>query len=196
MSPLDFNQIPGYAAAVNSEQVNRDLAFLPECLPICGVPICHITARHFLLLAGCRNRFIAGGQLRAEDVAMFLWFMSPRYSTTPGEREAFVAEYVRPLDFVAACREIVAYLGRAFQDSNPADGGGKEFTSPVAGIIDLLAAEYGWDDDAILDKPLARIFQYFRRIQMRKNPEAPMINRSEKYIGEWLAKQQTERTNP
>lgn len=195
MSPLDFNSIPGYAEAVNTEQVNRDLAFLRDPLPICNIAVGHMTARRFLILSGCKNRFIVGGQLRPEDVAMFLWFVSPRYSTTPGEREAFISEYIRPLVFVDACREIIAYLGRAFQDSNPSAGGGKEFTSAVAGIVDLLASEYGWNDEAILDMPLARVFQYIRRIQMRRNPEAPMINRSEKYIAEWLVQQSAQRNN-
>jgi hypothetical protein len=190
MSLLDYHsQVPGYAEAVNVEQANRDVAFLATTPPICGVPIVHLSLRHWVQLIGCRNRFIRGERPEPSDVAMFLWFLSPDYSTDAAARAKFVAERVRPLEFIDVTREIYVYLNRVFQDIPQGNGGsdGKSYTAPVASMVDLLAHEYGWDDERILSLPLARLFQYLRRIEKRNDPKALQFNRSERLISEWLA---------
>lgn len=188
MSLLDYNTIPGYAAAANEEAVNRELAFLPVPVPICGIPIRHYNARHHMLLCGCGNRFVVGGKMRPEDVAMFLWFLSPEYSTDAKARAAFVKKRVNPLEYGEAVAAICRYVDSVFQDalSGTTGGGGKQFFASIAGIVDLLASEYGWADEAILEMPLARIFQYTRRITQRHNPKAMLFNRSERHVSEWL----------
>jgi hypothetical protein len=193
MSLLNFSDIPGLAEAVNAEQVNRELAFLPMPPPICGVPVRHMNARHHIILMGCGNRCLAGGRVLPEDVAFFLWVLSPQYTTQPGFREAFIAESVRPLDFPSVVLDISTYLDRVFQDwpAPPTDGAQrKQYTAPVASIVDILATEYGWSDEAILEMPLARIFQYLRRITMRHNPRALMFNPSERVLSRYMQQRQ------
>ena len=196
MSLLNFSDIPGYAEAVKEEQHNRDIAFLVSPPPICGVPIVHMSLRHWSMLIGCRNRFIHGERPEAGDVAMFLWFLSPDYAAGDNAaREKFVAERVRPLDFGAAVKEIFGYLARVFQDipsSNGKAGDSKSYTAPVASMVDLLAHEYGWTDETILTLPLSRLFQYLRRIEKRNDPKAMQFNRSEQFVSRWLQ----ERTAP
>jgi hypothetical protein len=188
MSLLQFEQIPGYAEEVNAEQANRESAFLAVTPPICGVPIQHMSLRHWMQLIGCKNRFIRGERPEASDVAMFLWFLSPEYSTDVDARSKFIAERVRPLDFLGVTREIYAYLNRVFQDIPQGDGSaaGKNYTAAVASIVDLLASEYGWTDEHILTMPIARVFQYLRRIEKRRDPKAIQFNRSERLVSEWL----------
>lgn len=197
MSLLDYNQIPGYRAAVNEEQANRELAFLPEPLPISGVPVRHMNARHWIRLTGCGNYFMAGGRPRTEDVAMMLWFLSPAYSVVPGAREKFIKETVAKLPFLPTVREIYAMLERTFQDcpSGNNSGHAKQYTAPIASIVDLFASEYGWTDEHTLEMPLARMFQMMRRIEMRLNPKAPQFNRSERHVSAWLADQNEHRRN-
>lgn len=191
MSLLNLSEIPGFAEAANAEQVNRELAFLPMPPPICGVPVRHMNARHHIIISGCGNRFLCGGRIQAEDVAFFLWVLSPQYTTEPGFREAFIAETVRPLDFSAVVKDINAYLDRVFQDWPASDGVERKlYTAPVASLVDHLASEYGWSDEAILEMPLARIFQYMRRITLRHNPRALMFNPSESVLGRYMQERQ------
>ena len=191
MSLLQFEEIPGYTEEVNKEQANRESAFLAVTPPICGLPIVHLSLRHWMQLIGCGNRFIRGERPEPQDVAMFLWFLSPDYSCDATARAKFIAERVRPLDFLTATREIYAYLRRVFQDIPHGDGtGGKSYTAAVASIVDLLASEYGWTDEHILTLPLARVFQYLRRIEKRLDPKAMQFNRSERLISEWLQRRQ------
>jgi hypothetical protein len=190
MSLLDYTEIPGYTEAVNAEQSNRDVAFLATTPPICGVSIVHMGLRHWIQLIGCRNRFIRGERPEPGDVAMFLWFLSPVYSCDPASRARFIAEQVRPLDFITVTREIYAYLNRVFQDIPQGDNASleKSYTAPVASIVDLLASEYCWTDEHILTLPLARVFQYLRRIEKRRDPKVMQFNRSERLISKWMQK--------
>ena len=192
MSLLQYSEIPGYLEAVNREQTARELAFLPAPLPICGVPIRHMNIRHYTLLSGCGNRFVRGGRPGVADVLGFFWFMSPDYSTAEGARERFVlkhrAAWDKRMDELVA--GIAAYVDSVFMDSpsGGGGGGGKFYTAPAAGMVDTLAFQYGWRDEDILEMPLARVFQYYKRISARLDPKAPQFNPSDRYVGEWLRK--------
>lgn len=183
-----LTDIPGYAEAVNAEQANRELAFLPTPPPICGVPVRHLNARHHILLAGCGNRFVCGGGRPSEADALFLlWVISPEYSMDRSKRDAWMAGRLKEWDFYQVASEIFKYLERVWQDWPRADGvQRKGYTASVAGLVDVLASEYGWSDEAILELPLARVFQYVRRIIMRHNPKAIMFNQSDRLLTDHL----------
>lgn len=188
-SLINYSEIPGYLEAVNREQTVRELAFLPVPLPICGVPIRHMNMRHYMLLQGCGNRFVCGGRPGPADVLGFLWFLSPEYSTQAGAREKFAKDYAKAWRsrFSELCGGIVEYLDGVFQDSPASDGTkSKSFTAAAAGMVDTLASQYGWRDEDILEMPIARIFQYYKRIEARLNPKKPQFNRSDAVISKWL----------
>lgn len=187
MSLLD---IPEYAAAVNAETVARELAYMPRPVPICGVSIVHLSARRFMVLAGCGNRFLVGGTLRAIDVAFWLWAMSPDYSTEPRAREQYVKRtvgprlktYVLQLETAQAIR---AYMAGALQD-RPAGGGSddKLYTAGVTGLVDLFGSEYGWTLEQVMEAPLAVLFQQIKRIERRNNPRAVQFNPSDRVLAQ------------
>lgn len=185
MSLLDTAQIPGYAEAVAREQALRDLAFDGQRIPLCGRLVNQFTLRHLMRLGGCDNAFVAGGPAERTDVAMFLWFVSAEYSLDPAARESFYRATV-DVPFESGGRAINQYLNDAFWDC---DGTGmqgeRSYYSTAAGLICTLAREFGWDDEAILDKPIARLFQYRRIIAARSG--IPLINRTDGMIGKWLA---------
>lgn len=185
MSLLDPTSIPGYAEARHKEQAARDLAFLNLPIPLCGVPVWQMTPRHMLILQRVGNRFIAGGIPRPEDVAGFIWTVSTQYR--PGDnatRAEVVAKIALPYgDAVLAVRD---YVDSAFMDAPANSGGGKLYTSALVFLVHSLALSYGWDDEAIMGKPLARLWQYVRHLQTVNNPRAPQFNPSDRVIGEWL----------
>jgi len=197
MSLLHYDEIPGYREAVNREASNRELAFLPFPLPICGIQIRHLNARHHTLLVGCGNRFVVGGLARREDVAMFLWFLSPEYAPGTAARDAWLKRALHKLDFNQATDEIREYLEAVLQDwpASGGGGGGKSYFAPIASLVDLLASQYGWSDEAILEMPLRRVFQYCRAIEARLNPKAVQFNRSDKLVGEWLKRRMATQQN-
>ena len=185
MSLLDPTLIPGYAEATRQEQEARDLAFLGLPIPLCGIIVRQFTPRHLILLTRCRNRFLVGGVPQSEDIAAFLWQVSTAYA--PGDAAGRV-ELFRSLkvDYAAAVAEIRAYLAAVFQDAPKGRGPSKLYTSAMAYLVHTLAKEYGWDDDAILEKPLARLWQYYRHLESVYSPNAAQFNPSDRLMAEWL----------
>jgi len=53
-------------------------------------------------------------------------------------------------------------------------------------MVDSLAVEYGWSESAILNLPIKRVFQYQRRIALRRQPTATLFNASDRVRGKWL----------
>lgn len=187
MNLYDPNDIPGYREAREREQANRDLAFLDFPIPLCGVIVRQFNLKHLVLLGNLGNAFVSRAELpTAVDIAQFLWVVSTEYSLDDKARDKFVKK-LRKLKYGACLAEINAYLAQAFQDAPPAAGdSGKLYTSSCASLVELIAHEYKWDDETIMQKPIARLFQYVRLIKVRYNPKALLFNKSDALISENL----------
>lgn len=164
--------------AIRRETEVRDAAFLAAPFRICGVEIAPLTGRAFIALEGLESPFLCGGRPTPADVAIFLWVLSPKFvpHNSFSRRRFFRA--CRKIEFEQAVTEISKLVEDAFQDA-PGSGGAQSparYTSWLADLVDILASEYGWSEDSILDLPLARAFQYLRRIRVRCDPKAIMFN--------------------
>lgn len=182
MEPLnDTPTIPGYAEACRREQENRNLAATLSTLPLCGIPAAQLTPAHLTLLSLCRNAFIEGREPHPEDVAMFLWFVSPEYCTDTRKRDRFVRRNVGKLPFRKSVAEIDEYLERTFQDSPPRSGNdeGPQYVAPVVYLVDLFAHQYGWSAQEVMNTPLAFLFQCMNAMKQRLKPGAPLFNPSD-----------------
>lgn len=200
MSFIDPDAIPGYRAAVIAEQTDRDLALL-ETIPICGLPCRQISLRVWMILNQCGNAFIVGGRpATPEEVAVFLWFLSPSYCLSEKERQKFVKRKVLPLfraGKLAWCvAEICVHLRRAFRDAPGGGGNRKEYVNPCAAVIDSIASEYGWTADYIMALPIAALFLYQRAARMRHNPKAVMFNESDEFLSLHLRQRMEQQQNP
>jgi hypothetical protein len=170
--PVILEQLPDYRRATARgaaiEEAWRDNAFLGLEEKICGVTVRAITLRILLRLFAAKSPFFMPGPIRPGHIAAFLWHLSPKHKM-PNEhgykraREAF-ADSIVHLDYRIARRAIYRYIFRHFMDRPPNKRRKKHDPTSVslaAAIIHALAKTYGWDDEVILDKPIARIYQYF-----------------------------------
>jgi hypothetical protein len=180
------------ARAERLEDYWRDYAFLglTEELRIAGqkhpVRVRQLTLRMFIQLCAVRSPFLVGGRVGPEHVAQILWRLSPEYGKSA--RQEFVAT-VADLPFTATTRAITRYLDRMLIDKPPQSGksnGSRPDTSFAASMIHQLAKEYGWSDEAILDLPMPRLFQYMRKIHRGYDPDLlhfnPLRDRFVKHI--------------
>lgn len=181
-----FDQVPGYRAAVDRERTNRDLAFCGLPVPLCGVAAVQMSPRIYLRLLHCDNAFVVGREPTSEDVAIFLWFVSPDYSLNQKARDKWIKRHVRKLPYRSSVIEINAYLNRTFMDAAEGRSSDKSYVSSLSNIVDLIASEYGGPSSWILEEPLACIFQYVRSIRARRDPKSPQFNPSEKLVSKWL----------
>lgn len=181
MSLLDLDAIPGYREACEREQEARNLAVSSQTVPLCGLSVYQLAPRHVCLLRLCQNAFFCGGRIQPEDVAFFLWVVSPEYSLDHKKRDKFLRRNVSALKYVDSVKQIKEYLDRAFMDAPPTGGdpGGAQYVAPVVFLIDLFASQYGWTDEKTMSTPLPALFQYMKAIRLRVNPRATMFNPSD-----------------
>jgi len=170
--------IPGYVEACQKQDAIRDAAFLDAPLTLCGLPVRLMTARHLAILTHCGNGFVTAGEIKPEHIPQLLWVLSPKFECGNAKRMADVSIAISNLPFAKCVREIEAYLDDMFLDSPPSEGKpGESYNSWLASIVDLLAREYGWRQDEILNLPLPCVFQYVRIIRVRNGDDGPQFNR-------------------
>jgi hypothetical protein len=185
-------EIPGYARIMarvdRLENYWRDFAFLGinEELRLgkMRVEIRLLTLRMFVQLMAVRSPFVVGGRVRAEDLLVLLWRLSPKYDSSDKAARAAFVESIAPI-FVAevfprAVRTVSRFFDRMLLDKPPVSEGegvsSKPDASFAAGVIHLIASKYGWRQDDILDTPMPVLFQFIRKLQREMDPEMEHFN--------------------
>lgn len=192
-----LDQIPGYREAVAAEAAAREAAFLRIPETIAGLIVEPLTLRHVALMsqAGLDR------ELDRKSLDVLLWLLSPDFTVRPGlarwwrrfRRSAAIAWAIFRRGEVAVALEADLFLAEAYDDAPhgaPADGAFRpSATSRAADYVDILAAEYGWTADEILDLPIRAAHQLVRAIRRRIDPRATFFNASDRIRTEWLRKQ-------
>lgn len=176
------DQIPGLREAIETEQHIRDTSFLDLPESVCGFDVNPLTLRHVLMLGAVGSPFLRGGHPLPVDVGAFLiivgdWRGFSKWSNLRKLGRVSFRESVEQVD---------CFVKESFQDS-PAESGieSVSYYSFAASIVDVFAKEYGWTEQAILNTPVKRLFQYLKAIS-RRNGEKTFFNPSDKVRGDWL----------
>lgn len=169
-----------YLAAIAKERDNRDFAFFDLPHTICGVDVVQMTLRQLMVRFAINCPFVNGRTPEAEDVAAFLWHLSPRFKfpTSAADRSKFIQEIALTVPYDRAVREIAEYIDITFMDAPAESGSGSKVpTASIAAVlIDIFATNYSWSRAEILDTPLAQLYQLLREIEQRRNPKAIIFN--------------------
>lgn len=210
---LNVQDIPGYRDAIQREAMIRDAAFLGVNESIAGFDAAPLTLRRWLILRVIESPFIFGGTPTPVDLAQFLWVVNPDYNPSGVGRQRFLKQCAKrfmppaePVFFatkrwrrrvaekiIEASKVIVAarkYVEESFIDrpgSSP--GYNAPMYSDAAGICSRMAKDYGFDDNATLDKPLKRIFEYMKREDAIKG--VPVSRWDDRFMNDYLSKGKT-----
>lgn len=207
---MDLLAIPGLREAIERETQKREFDFLGAPELLCGIEVMPLSIRRLLRLQAVGSPFLytAATDVDPSDVAMFFWSLSPNYERAMMIRQScelvsmslgsFAFDHIRQRfvrrlrklkldESSAACRQFVA---DAFEDAPGSSGvDGPTYYGWPAGYVGLLATEYGWTEDEILDLPLRRLWQHVRRLTLRHDGSATLFNPSDKVRGAWLREQ-------
>jgi hypothetical protein len=93
---MNVLEIPGYAEAVVKERVIRDASFLGITESVGPFEVVPMTLRHYLVLRAMRSPLLGKETPSPDDLASFLWLLSPQYTPAGGRVKA---------RFVRACRK-------------------------------------------------------------------------------------------
>lgn len=196
-------RIPGWLDAVKVERENHESAFAYPFDMIAGFPVRHMSLLDMsqLLAMGCpfvfslptEDEFIVYEEVRNE-AALVVAFLHTGFRSRPGRLNAWrnrriqrAVLKVRPA-FLHA--ELRAYQERTLMDKIGSSGKPEAISSwaSVVGYIDLVASEYGWSKDAIMQMPFRQLIQFCRRILKRLNDKLPMPSISDTAIAEYTRK--------
>jgi len=199
-SPITFEEFwvaryaEKHAAARAKESQLHDEAFTGCTHTVCALELRGMTCYDLLLLHGCSNPFIVGGQLVPAAIAQFLAVLvQPAPSSWWSRRKFFrhIARYPYP-DAVA---EIKAYVSRFISQVSTRslvdDTETPEVSPPLnmcflAPLVIRVAAETGWSESDILSMRVDRLFQYDRAAELRKGGKDSLA-RSDRLLSEALA---------
>lgn len=204
--------IPGYSEQLSREHTLREEAFINSPEFVCGVEVVPLTLSKFALLGAIRSPFITAARdalASAEDVALFLWALSPEYGRALRVRGAiecvapalarlvfWVIRYrfvkrLRKINSGEAIAGIEAYLDRALYDA-PRGGGASDsvpYWSSLAGLVCVIASQTGWSETELMNMPTRRVFQYSKIASKLRNPEAILFNPSDSVKSAWARDQ-------
>jgi len=181
--------VPGYREAVEQEQASRDAAFIDVTHSVCGVDVLPLTLRHLSILLLVRSPFVCGGMPTSEDVAKWLWIMSPDFSTDQRKRDKFVRS-VRGINFVDVVVAIREFTNAQLRDVPTGSKGpsAAAITSSVATFVHVIATEYHWPEADIMRIPIQRLAQYLRLINRAGDPKAIFVNPSDHIVADYMRK--------
>jgi hypothetical protein len=155
------------------EDARREQAFLDLSIEVCGESLRVMTPQDLLFLHGAESPLVCAGEVTAEDLAFFLWFLHEKNDQTKQfsnrlRRSAFLRRLV-VLPFAPSVQEARAYVDEIFQDAPTGNSGearplGTCFLAP---LVVCLAVETGWSQREILTTPLPRLFQYQKVLRSR-----------------------------
>lgn len=178
--------------------MHRESAFKNSRFNICGLVIRQMTLRDFLILDAKASPFVTHSRVPTiEDLAEFLWILSPqvaRWHDAAGWRKPWlipsierVQAYVhgrriRKLPCVAAAKQCFEFMEVMFQDCPGGTQKGEAYQSYLGAWCDTLRSEYKCSEEEIWSMPLPKLFGYLRAMDLRKNPDPKLVNRSSSEI--------------
>jgi hypothetical protein len=213
---VNLLEIPGYREAVEKERADRDASFIDAPEVLGGFSIAPLTLRRFLVLQAINHPFIRGVIPSPMELVAFLWYMNPEYKIGGRKPRSFanaasglIPPSRRSSDgfwgrvrkrkedrVLARVALLIAQIRNWLDDIFRESGGGphvkgyvKEYWSFGIHVIFQLAQETGWSEQAILDIPLKRLFQYRKFLRKTLNPKAPLFNPSDRILGDWMKEQ-------
>lgn len=190
-------QIPGWRDALRRERDAHDSAFAFPVDTIAGFTVRHMSLLDMAQLVemGCpfvvsvpsETDFFTDKKLR-ESAAVMVAFMCEGFD----RRASFIGRIRNRLTIRSILKlrtgflydELVSYHERTFMDQIGGSGKPDPISkwSSTVDYIDLIASEYGWSADAILNMPYRHLIQYCRRILKRVNPDFSVPSISDELV--------------
>jgi hypothetical protein len=187
-------QIPGYREAVERETLVRDASFLDldeRIGPFDAVPL---TLRHYLILRLSKSPLLSGATPSPDQLAAFLWVVSPGYRPdglwARGQFLRRVRKVIRHLSDAAAVVDAArSYVAEAWMDSSGGESrtvDSAAYYSDAAGLCSLFAREFGWSVEYTMARPLKQLFQMLKAVKTWHNRKTVLFNPSDKIRHKYL----------
>lgn len=207
MPPNDYTELEGYREAAKEafekQQGIRERSLIGEMESVGGFNLRFISLRTYAALRWMQNSFVTSGVVPTlEDACFFVWIHCAEYKDAGGFfrtlRNRYYRRRIGKRMNALKMHEIEAWTYEQFQDFDKGESSGPSAppsTAETAWIPEALAKEYGWDDQMILDMPIARITQYLRLRRLRNNSKYTPYQLTDEVNDQFAGKFQKMKTN-
>jgi hypothetical protein len=183
---------PKLAAAKEKDREDASAALMRNPVLIGGQWIKPLSIESLIFLQAAGHPLFKEGEIGAEDVLSFLWVTSVGFKPMCKWRYRLFK-----LRFLFADQEkmkvdVVEWLHHEFGTPDESKSDGEVHAPPhnwVTGLIDLLASEYGWSENEIMEMPIKRAFGYSKAIIQRKTAGEQQVRwakETDKVRGQYL----------
>lgn len=198
MPAFDYEQIPGYVAAVQKETLIRNACFLPINETIEGFEVKPMTVRDYVTLRTINSPLLSGVTPSKNDVIAFLWLLSPKFNPIGGREKRRLMKPFKTMSIDQGAKLVVGirkYIEETFQDRPSSSGSGdkvfvKSYYADVCHMCATFAKHFGWDDELTLGKPVKRIFQYLKVLREQGGQKVAHFNPSDAIAMRYIAEQE------
>lgn len=199
----------GMADAIAHQKMVRELSFLPLTENVAGYELIPLTVEKYTILSFAGNPLLFGGLPSPEQLAQFLWLLSPQYTPQGGAskrrflrrcREFFTGvgsarffktsgrrRIARASEIIEACRK---YVFDAMADRPPskprANGAVEDAFCDACWFCAALGREYGYPQSEVMVMPLKRVFQFINEAKLHHDRNAPIRKVASEFTGKWL----------
>jgi len=169
-----------YRKALATERARRESAFLRLNERVGPFELRPFTALDYSTMHLLGSPFVCGGEIKPADVWQLLWHQSIKFQPTANvRRKLHQWAVIWYPDYRQLYKGCIEYVREAMIEVPQGKAGGKSFYSWLASAVDLLASEYGWTRDEILNLPMVELGQYLKSIRKRHDPKALLFNESD-----------------
>ena len=202
MKSLALFEIPGLndamAKARAKQSLVRENSMLGLTYNLSGCMVRTMTVTDYVLLDRIGSPFLRRVEPTLEDLAVFLWIMSPQFNKWTSKEGWH--RYFPTLECVAAYLhgrkirrkfgkkipdtseelvvEVFGYIETMFMDSPPSVSGGQESClSYLCSWFDAVQSTYHFPSGQVWSMALPELFQRLQAIRQRNNPNTPQFNK-------------------
>lgn len=176
-----------YQEALAAERAARLHVYLPINEKLGPFEVRHMTLLDHVRLSEAGNPFVAGGVIDPDAVWQLCWNQSAKGKTTDRgpRRWIFMLRFLLHRGYLELVNDCRRFVRESMMDLPKSAGGpsSKPYMSWMANIIDIIASEYGWSRQEIINMPLRELGQYLKAIRRRKDSKAPLFNESDSLFG-------------
>lgn len=155
----------------DTERNLRLEALLGVEIEIAGIKLRQITGYDILEFEYAENKLLTGGKPDESDFCHFLWTL--RHKSEKRNQKKIFKIVFKEMETKSFLEKVYSFIDFTFHDL-PACGQKKQNLSYEAnpkvwmmGIIDIIAHEYGWTYDEIMNTPFERTLQLYQYILKR-----------------------------
>ena len=160
---------PKLDAAKEQDRKDSQEVFLDAPEKVGSIWLCPLSIKKYLMLDAISHPFLSGDELTEEHIYTFCWVLSVDFTERNPQAYKNFKESLRMDNAEAFVIDVRLFFESQLNFSDSDSESTSQNSDWVGIVIDLLASEYGWSEDQILNLPVKRALTYSKHIAHRKS---------------------------